>query len=492
MKPYDKIEKECSYGTYDLDKYAGYTITNGEELKGPWYYVYQNKKILLYVDQNGPVKVQYEPPYGILLVKRELGEVNSKWQVWIQSASVNNGVPVSNFNSPQLSFNGEKPKFRIEWTPETAVYLAVFKNLEIRTEIFVPQDKATVCMKTTIKNTGSTMSDYIVTPAIFPYCNIPVIAPWDLPEWYLFSKPRFNGKKAISIHAQMKDLLRDPNANRSITLNMDYEENAELDFLASNFAGTSSFFTPDALKTPEKPFSHKMKDIENAPTYGTFQQTFAARYRCSLKPNESKTYTQVLTVQNDHAYNADEEIFEQSYFDEKLYAEHVVKTIEFFNNWFDKRSIKTCNPLLDNFVNTFAPLQMYWTGSLDRGWPSRMRGARDVSQDFVGITPIDPKWTRETILYMVEHQQKDGWFPHCISSISREAAHDMRAYCDGGAFFLELIHEYMTFTRDTSILFEKVWWLDSDEKSTVLDHIVQCVQFYIDEKNIGEHDLCKV
>ena len=108
MIPYDKIEKDCAYGSYNLEKHAGYTLINGEKLKGPWYYIYQNRKILLYVDQNGPVKIQHQPPYGILSIKREIGENQSKWQVFIQSDSVNNGVPISNFNNPKLSFDAGK------------------------------------------------------------------------------------------------------------------------------------------------------------------------------------------------------------------------------------------------------------------------------------------------------------------------------------------------------------------------------------------------
>lgn len=491
MKPYDKIEKDCAFGSYNLEKHAGYTLKKGDKLMGPWYYIYQNRKILLYVDQNGPVKIQHQPPYGILVIKREIGEKFSKWQVWVQSDSINQGVPVSNFNNPKLSFNGEQPEFTVDWTPETAIYNAVYKNATIRTEIFVPQDKATVCMKTTVTNTGKEPSDYVVTPALFPYGNIPIMAPWDLPEWYFASKARRIGN-TISIHGQTTDPMMDANASRSLTFSIDYDENGELDLYDSGFGGTSTFFTPDALKTPENALSLKMKDITETTTYATFQQTYSARYKCTLKPNESKTFTQVLTMQDSLTYSAEEEKFEQNYFDTKLYQAHVNKTIEFFDDWFSKRTIKTENPLLDNFINTFTPLQMYWTCSLDRGWPGRMRGARDVSQDFLGITPIAPDWSRQNILYMVEHQQRDGWFPHCISSISREAQHDMRYYCDGGAFFLEYFHEYMTFTRDTSILSEKVWWLDSDEKSTILEHVIACLEFYLDDKNIGEHDLCKV
>ena len=491
MIPYDKIEKDCAYGSYNLNKHAGYTLKKGEKLKGPWYYIYQNRKILLYVDQNGPVKIQHQPPYGILSIKREIGENQSKWQVFIQSDSVNDGVPVSNFNNPKLSFKGETPIFTIDWCPETAIYHSVYKNLDVLTEIFVPQDKATVCMKTTITNIGEKTSNYVVTPALFPYGNIPIMAPWDLPEWYFTSTAR-KKEKSISIHGQTKDPLMNPNESRSMTFNIDYDDDGELELYASGFGGTNNFFDPDALKTPDVPLSMLMKYITETKAFGTFQQTYAARYRCTLAPGQSKTYTQVLTIQESLTYSEQEDLFEQSYFDKPSYDAHVQKTVEFFNDWFSKRTIKTENPLLDNFVNSFAPLQMYWTCSLDRGWPGRMRGARDVSQDFLGITPIAEQWSRENILYMLEHQQRDGWFPHCISAISREAAHDMRYYCDGGAFFLEYFHEYMTYTRDRSILFEKVWWLNDDEKSTVLEHVIECVNFYIDEKNIGEHDLAKV
>lgn len=65
MKPYDKSEETCIYGHFNLNKPASYTLTDGGKLNSPWYYVYNNRKVLLYVDQNGPVKVQYQPPNGI-------------------------------------------------------------------------------------------------------------------------------------------------------------------------------------------------------------------------------------------------------------------------------------------------------------------------------------------------------------------------------------------------------------------------------------------
>ena len=46
MKPYDQAQKDCVYGSFDLDKKAGYILNKGDKLKGPWYYVY-SKNITL-------------------------------------------------------------------------------------------------------------------------------------------------------------------------------------------------------------------------------------------------------------------------------------------------------------------------------------------------------------------------------------------------------------------------------------------------------------
>ena len=165
-KLYDKVQESCKYGKFDLTKKATYKLEHGDKLISPWYYIYQNRKILLYVDQHGPVKVQYQPPSGILVAKREIGETQSKWQVWISSKDLNDGVPVSNFNSPILRHDLKGPKFSVEWSPEVATYRSEYENALITTEIFVPYDKATVVMKTTIKNTSKKDMEFTVMPTL--------------------------------------------------------------------------------------------------------------------------------------------------------------------------------------------------------------------------------------------------------------------------------------------------------------------------------------
>ncbi len=485
---YEKTQQYCKYGHYDLDKKAGYTITDGDKLSTPWYYVYTNQDILLYVDQNGPVKIQHRPPSGILICKREMGENQSKWQVWVQSKDINDGVPVSNFNSPFLGYGKAKPKMRVSFTPEKAIYAIEYDNADIVTEIFVPSDKATVCMKTSIINKTDKDMDCTVTPAFFPYVNVPQMVAWDLPEWYLNST-FYKNDNALTFHAHMRDPLMRIDHERSVTFNVDYDKDAECDLDMSKFTGAGNFFAPNALDE-DSALSFKMDNAEGN-SFTMYQAVFAAKYNCTVKAKETKTFTQVLTVQKANNYSAEENKKELSYFDEVSYQKEVQNTVKFYDELFTKRTIKTDNELFNNFINNFTPLQMLWVGNLDRGWPSSMRGTRDASQDYCGITPLMPERTRALILSLFEHQRTDGWMPRQVSTISRTAPHDMRYFSDGGAFLLEMIHEYLTFTRDYEVLKEKVVWLDSDKQSTVLEHIVQTMAFYLDPLNIGEHGLCK-
>ncbi len=487
---YNKTKTECSYGQFDMENPASYILTNGDKLKSPWYYIMNNRKLLLYLDQNGLVKMQYQPPNGILVFKREIGEVQSKWQVWVSSPDLNGGTPLSNFASPVLNHNRLKTKFTVHFMPEKAIYTLEADNANIITEILMSVDAATVSMKTTVINTSLKDMDFTMSPAVFPYVNIPQMVAWDLPEWYLNTSVKGRLGNMFTIHSQMNDPDMNDKKRRSVTYSIDYDDEGEFELNMAEFTDRGTFFAPNTV-IENKPLSNKMSCCEGV-GFSSFQTVYAAKYKFCLKPGEEKTITQVLTVQASTTYSEAENLADGVFFEKEGYTKKVEEAKAFYNELFTKRSIKTDNVLYDNFINSFAPLQMYWVSSLDRGWPSSMRGTRDASQDYVGVLPLDSFLTRKTMIDLLRHQQVDGWMPRQISTVSRKAPHDMRYFSDGGAFFLELFHEYMTFTRDTSILDEELVWLDSDEKSSLLEHIIRCIQFYLDEENIGEHNLCKV
>lgn len=133
---------------------------------------------------------------------------------------------------------------------------------------------------------------------------------------------------------------------------------------------------------------------------------------------------------------------------------------------------------------------MYWVASLDRGWPSGMRGSRDSANDFTSMVPLDPAWTREMILNLMEVQEKSGWFPRQYSAAGRLGKHDLRGHVDAGCWVLELIYEYLCYTKDMALLEEEIPWLDSEEKSPLLVHMIRTVDYYIQRR--GEHGLCLI
>ncbi len=490
MKLYENMQKDCVYGHYNLEAPAGYTITDPKAIPSAWYYIYQNRKILVYVDQNGPVKVQYQPPSGILICKRELGETQSKLQTWIKTDAINNGIPVSNFDSPKLDLNGEQPKATVDFNATTATYKYEYKNVDIITELFVPYDKATLVIKTTVKNKTNKPIDISVSLSMFPYINIPQMVAWDLPEWYLSVKPIKNSN-ALTFAAKMRSPEMDPKAERSVTYNVDYEDDARFTLDMAVHNGTGYFFSPNSVINNDE-LSYSFDQADTAPGWGSKQSVFSCRYNHTLNAGEAKTYTQALTIQEDTNYNQAENELERVYFNSDTYAEKVKQTQKFFNDLFTTKTITTENKLYDKFINEFSALQMYWVCSLDRGWPSSMRGTRDASQDFTGLVPLYPKWTRENIKQILSRQRTDGWYPRQFNANTRKGPHDLRYFCDGGAFLLELMYEYLTYTRDFDFLFDKVVWLDSDEENTVLDHILKTFDFYLTPLNVGEHGLCKV
>ena len=490
LRPYDKLEAKCKYGEYDTSRPAAYKLTSPGELSESWFYIYQNRKILLYVDQNGPVKIQYQPPSGILVAKRELGEKQSKLQSFIKCDAVNGGIPFSIFNSPKLELSAKSPKYEVKWNPTFATYTVTYPEMMVETTLFVPCDKATVVVKTRIVNKLSRAVYLSFTPSVCPYINRPQMVAWDLPEWYLSARAKTNGP-ALTLIGKMTDPDMNKANERSVTYNLDYEADAEFEINMSAYTGPGSFFSPRSVINDE-PLSNKMADADKTARFGNLPVVFAAKYKVCIPAYGEKVFTQALTVQDARDFDAEENEYELTYFTESGYAESMKRTDDFYADLFGKRSIKTENPLYDNFINSFAPLQMYWVGSLDRGWPSSMRGSRDASQDFSGIVPLYPEWARSVILDLFFHQRTDGWMPRQVSTISREAPHDMRNFADGGAFLLELINEYLKYTRDISLLEERVMWLDSDEESTVLEHIFRTIGYYLNEKNIGEHGLCKV
>ena len=69
-------------------------------------------------------------------------------------------------------------------------------------------------------------------------------------------------------------------------------------------------------------------------------------------------YTIFFQKNKGEFYYEKENEFERNYFDTKNYEMSVQNVKDFYSDLFSKRAIKTDNPLYDNFINYFTPLQM--------------------------------------------------------------------------------------------------------------------------------------
>ena len=448
------------YGKF-IENTAGYEI-NSQDMKVSWEYIYENKDILLKMDQFGPVYAQANPPGDIMLFKREQHQKYSPWQINIFSKT--NGVSFSNFFKPNRLPLAEKPdNLKIRFTPELAVYSFDYSGLYCETEFFVPKKGTTIVCNFKIKNISDKQQDLSIRPHLVPYLNDAIMAPWDKYDWYLDTT--FNNSEFPYFKTKLMDADANSSKRREAFFALSNNKFSCHELSLEKFIGIGDFTSPEYNFT------------NNERLYG-YPPVYAALYELSLESGEEETITQVLSLDYDYAIR---------FFDSFYYKNSVSDRKEEFEKLFSINRIESNCPDFDYYANYWIPLQMQWVASLDRGWPTGMRGSRDSAQDYAALLYTDTYACKEIILTMLECQRTDGWFPRQYSAKGKHGKHDLRTHVDGGAFFVEFIWKYLAHTQDFDILYKTVEWLDSDEKSAVIDHIIKAVEYYIEKENLGEH-----
>ncbi len=454
------------YGKF-IPNTAGYEI-NTINLPTSWEYIYENRDILLKMDQFGPVYVQAHPPGDIMLFKREQHHKFSPWFVNITASSFDGRI--TNFFRPNnLSITGEPENVKIKFLPESASYSFDYGKLSFHTEFIIPKKGTTVAMKFRVKNTSGENITLDVAPQMIPYVNEAQMAPWDKYEWYLDSECELGDRLIFASKLLSAEAKGD---NRRVAhFALPTEDLTGYEISLEKYIGQGD------ISNPERNYTNDNRIYGYPPVY-------AASYKWELAAGEEKTLTAVLTIDN-----IDEEVkyFCDEHFEMKKGERH-----DEFAELFAKNSVNTGDVDFDYYANYWLPLQMKWVSSLDRGWPTGMRGSRDSAQDYAALLYIDTKNPRDIILTMLECQRRDGWFPRQYSAKGKHGRHDLRTHVDGGAFFVEFMWKYLAHTGDYDLLKEEVVWLDTDEKNTVLEHLIAAAEYYIAEENIGEHGLCKI
>ena len=470
-------EMKKQYGHFNQE-IAGYTL---EELNLPttWDYIYKNDKILLKVDQHGPIMAQLDPPGGIVLFRREYMQRYSSWMVWATSKSLDCQGLTNFFRPcPSIANPAAKPdKYNAKFSATEAIYTIEHENLRCETSFLIPPNQPTILMRVKYKNLRDKQIDLNIFPAFRSYVNPAQMAPWDKPEWYL--KTSLFKCDRVGFLTQLLNMNAQPDKRRYVVSGFSDENIVGAETYYEKFVGQGNFDNPESVFKGSlrlSPADIKDWGVAEGNNFAVcFPAVNAVKYDVSLKPDEEWEFSQVLSlIENGPNGTLPEKEKLQlpfSYLESTAYYNAKTELDKKAQNFINIRSAATGQDDFDNYLNRWLPILLDWVCSLDRGWPSGMRGSRDSSNDFTAMVPIRPELSRQILLKLCECQRSDGWFPRQYSDSGRKGKHDLRGHVDAGCWAIELMYTYVCYTKDLSILDEKLPWLDEDKDDTVLEHI---------------------
>lgn len=454
-----------NYGKFSK-KPGGYRIEKLPEA-GNYEYIYKNDEILVKVDQYGIITAQINPPVGEAVFKREEREVGSPVKAYFSDGE-------SVFNNFDVL---RADKLTIDFLPEKSIYRLTFGKTEVVTELFVTEKNKRFVMNVTVKNLGEQVKKYSILKCAFPYLNELLMAPWDKPEWYtrteylkdknafLTTKYSVAGKKEERRYLTI--VSNDETNNRELSLE-------RLTALTKNFS-----VIPD-----------KIGGVTEDTLYA-FKQCVSTLATVNLKGGESYSFTQVFAVTDDEKKIAENIENSVKYFDSTVQKAEEEKLAEKHAELFSVRTVKTGDPDFDSFVNGFLPLEMYWVSSLDRGWPTGMRGVRDAANDFEGMLCYDKQMCKGVIENIFSKQRGDGWYPRQVP-FGTGTKFDLREFVDSACFFTEYVYDYLAYTGDYSILENKYGYYDCETQESGLTHLKKGMDYLLSDDALGVHGLVKM
>lgn len=454
-----------NYGKFSK-KPGGYRIEKLPEA-GNYEYIYKNDEILVKVDQYGIITAQINPPVGEAVFKREEREVGSPVKAYFSDGE----SVFNNFDALRAD------KLTIDFLPEKSIYRLTFGKTEVVTELFVTEKNKRFVMNVTVKNLGEQVKKYSILKCAFPYLNELLMAPWDKPEWYtrteylkdknafLTTKYSVAGKKEERRYLTI--VSNDETNNRELSLE-------RLTALTKNFS-----VIPD-----------KVGGVTEDTLYA-FKQCVSTLATVNLKGGESYSFTQVFAVTDDEKKIVENIENSVKYFDSTVQKAEEEKLAEKHAELFSVRTVKTGDPDFDSFVNGFLPLEMYWVSSLDRGWPTGMRGVRDAANDFEGMLCYDKQMCKGVIENIFSKQRGDGWYPRQVP-FGAGTKFDLREFVDSACFFTEYVYDYLAYTGDYSILENKYGYYDCETQESGLTHLKKGMDYLLSDDALGVHGLVKM
>ena len=454
--------------------FGEFTVTR-YHLPRAWDHILGDERLFWRVHHNGKAYLQELPPGGTYWLRADSEQDTPPWQVWIIPGNDHRRA-FTNFRGPLAEdlTKAETPgEYTCRWLPERAAMCVKRDGLRVETELGVTATHPLAVMRVTITNTGRRQQSVTVMPQIQPWLTAAQPAAWDMP--WLYQSSTYD-EATNSIRFEMRDPVgRGQKHRRQLRWMLD----KKLDRIClsdTQFRGHGTRFTPAALTDWKRWSRRGDQQIYGKPVFGAFAGTV------TLKPGASHSFTMILG--DDRTGEAEfRAVLADPENEFRLVREQKLALLQRFK-------IETPDPAFTRYVNEFLSLQQQLV--LHRGWPCNMMGVRDTAQDFTGVVAWNPEASRKMILTILETERTDGWFLRQFSTDGRRGRHDARPYVDSGLWVWELVYEYVCQTRDFGLLEEKIPFLDSDELTSVRDHLARLLGYFLSPKNVGEHGLCKI
>ena len=470
-------------------------------LPASWDYIYTNDKILLRICHNGSGYLQLDPPGGPGIFSTERNTAVPQFFTWLiphQNGKFGNAF--TNFwlpNSPTFT-GGEPDEYSCRFLPDSAQYHVRSNNWIMDTELIVPPNEAVMTMTITVTNAASQPRRCTLMPSLKPFMAHFMMAPWDVPHWYQTSAfYEVNGIPGFFM--EIRDPGGEPIKRIRAGLITDLKVTS-FETCMGRFNGHGFWQSPSAVLDGKcaQTIHQQMPPWDTFfPDNATVGQAIAACMAADIElgAEQSQQFTLVIGKLSSNKKGTMPPQSEMSalarFFDPQVRERAKQAIREKYQKLFAIRTLTTPDEALNQYTNTFLPMQLKWVMALDRGWPTGGRGTRDASQDTTGIIPLDQKFARQRLMEIISKQRSDGWFPRGYP-IARRKNFKSPGHVDAGVWVWEFLHDFICYTRDFAFLDEKIDWMDSDTTSTVLDHMTRCFSYYLSPKNLGEHGLVKI
>jgi len=149
----------------------------------------------------------------------------------------------------------------------------------------------------------------------------------------------------------------------------------------------------------------------------------------------------------------------------------------------DRFRMKTPDAELDRLFNSWAKHNLqfciHWTRIYSRGF-------RDVLQDAMGASSIDPDQSRGKILAALGHVYRSG---RCVRAWDAVNTLQNELYTDGPIWIPLALNAYLAETGDFALLDEVVPWHDGGEAG-VFEHLLRALDFLYGDRD--ERGLCRI